>query len=371
MKQLLKITSILIVSALISGCMCSEKRGTMLNSSDSFMVGEYELADNVFGEIIELKGENILKDALFTFSETELLVRDSILILKNNPRGNTHIVQLFRLPDLELITKIGIPGRGPLEFSYNARIVPTPDTSALFYLYNGAVQEVYRVTKSFSIEMVTSKFNTLGMDIYSADNVMNLSANKYLFTERTRENNTLFQLDISEDGTSLSKLIDLNFKPNVNTLMAYFGYPAINMERNRFAYAYRYYRRLLFSDLNADSIRVVKFNAAEYDPSTDRVADGENLNTTYYHNRAVSGEQYAYFTYLGKNVDEISKERSNGTYAQYLELWDWNGNPVKKFKLDQFGYITVDEKNNKLYLASRDYEHPFFVYDLEGQLRRD
>ena len=364
MKQLFKITSILIISVFISGCKNTEKR-TISNGSDSFMTGEYELIDNVFGDIIELTGKNILKEVLFTFSETELLVHDSILILKNNARGNTHIIQLFKLPDMELMTKIGNAGRGPLEFSYSAHIIPTPDTSALIYLYNRDTREVYKVTKSLSLEMVTSKFNSLDMNTYFIENIMNLSESKYFFTERTREKNTLLQLTISQDNTSSSKLIDLNFNPNVNTSMAYFGYFAMNIEKNRFAYAYRYYRRILFSDLNADSIRVVKFNAPEYDPLTDGVADGENLNTAYYHNKAASGEKYIYFTYLGKKVEEISKEQNNGVYTQYLEVWDWNGNPIRKFKLDQFGHITVDEKNNKLYLVSREHEYPFFVYDLE------
>ena len=53
-------------------------------------------------------------------------------------------------------------------------------------------------------------------------------------------------------------------------------------------------------------------------------------------------------------------------YYIYVEQYDWNGIPIRKYKLDQWGYFTVDEKNEKLYLTSTNHDDPFFEYNLNG-----
>jgi hypothetical protein len=48
----------------------------------------------------------------------------------------------------------------------------------------------------------------------------------------------------------------------------------------------------------------------------------------------------------------------------YVEKFDWNGNPIKKYKLDHWGYFCVDSNRNKIIMASMNTEQPFLEFDL-------
>ena len=60
------------------------------------------------------------------------------------------------------------------------------------------------------------------------------------------------------------------------------------------------------------------------------------------------------------------RKEAGDNYRPYMviEQYDWNGNPVKRYKLDQGGVFAVDEKAGKLYVASFYDDDPFYVYDL-------
>lgn len=51
-------------------------------------------------------------------------------------------------------------------------------------------------------------------------------------------------------------------------------------------------------------------------------------------------------------------------YYIYVEQYDWNGSPANKFKLDQWGYFTVNEANKKNIPYVNNHDDPFFTYNL-------
>ncbi len=51
---------------------------------------------------------------------------------------------------------------------------------------------------------------------------------------------------------------------------------------------------------------------------------------------------------------EIQKDNKSGDTYVYIEQFDWEGHPIRKMKLDKFGYFfCVDEENGKLYLVEK------------------
>jgi len=79
------------------------------------------------------------------------------------------------------------------------------------------------------------------------------------------------------------------------------------------------------------------------------------------------------YTYSGLNrmikvaefySDEKKFATLSRTYYIHVEKYDWNGQPVAKYRLDQWGYFTVDEENNLLYLVSTNHDSSFFKYQL-------
>lgn len=65
-------------------------------------------------------------------------------------------------------------------------------------------------------------------------------------------------------------------------------------------------------------------------------------------------EKYIYSLYSGKIFDTSSMEKLKSAYlSDYVYVQDWEGKPVKRYKLDQeVRSIAIDEKNNILYAAS-------------------
>lgn len=71
---------------------------------------------------------------------------------------------------------------------------------------------------------------------------------------------------------------------------------------------------------------------------------------------ACAQDEYVYFLYSGHTPYDVVNI--------YVEQDDWNGNPVNKFKLNQWEFFTVNEPNKKIHLLSTNHDDPFFIYDL-------
>ncbi|GAO30652.1 BF3164 family lipoprotein [Geofilum rubicundum] len=72
-------------------------------------------------------------------------------------------------------------------------------------------------------------------------------------------------------------------------------------------------------------------------------------NTKVGYGQVVSTDNYIYALYSGQNIFE------HGFSAKNLFVFDWNGNPIKKFKLSHpIETFCVDEKNNIIYSLTSD-----------------
>lgn len=56
------------------------------------------------------------------------------------------------------------------------------------------------------------------------------------------------------------------------------------------------------------------------------------------------------------------RESSKGNIYIYLEQYDWNGNPIKKYRLDRWGYVYLDEQRNEIIMLSTWDDDPFWRY---------
>jgi hypothetical protein len=127
-------------------------------------------------------------------------------------------------------------------------------------------------------------------------------------------------------------------------------------------YAYKYFKRLAFMDFEANTVRTVNFSEKE-PKNGDEIAMLAPENVTHYW--GMSGQdRYVYVLHSGRSPVDVSMELKKGPGHIDVEKFDWNGNPVRKYRLDHWGYFCVDEKAKRIYMLSGIEDDPFWVYTI-------
>ena len=313
-----------------------------------------------FGETIELSGEQIEADTvIFKVGETEMIVKDDILVVKN---GGEHMFMFFQLPEFKFLGYGGKRGGGPDEFNF-PELVPTTDPELLCYVLESTNQKLYSVNKNREIRLYDFPFTKAKQQLFSDKQVINIDPDDFVYVETSDTGKSIFRSERIGDSISNREVYNLALNPKRKGWANYIGSFAAHPEQNRMVYAYKYFKILKFMDLEAKTIKTINFEKEEFDESSNYRINGMDENVTHYW-KICGQEDYVYLLYSGRKPVEVMRDASKKDYYIYVEQYDWNGNPVRKYKLDQWGYFTVDEKNKVIYLTSTNHDDPFFVYHL-------
>lgn len=322
--------------------------------------GEFRLKDNAFGSEIALEGQTVETDDIFQVSEICAICKDSILLLKTlQPSGAPF--RIYKLPAMELDTTVGRFGRGPDEYLY-PEIYPyaSPDYLALLVdnvREDGRIRRIARDGRieSFATRIPTPYFKYTYTRDFAAqdDRHMVFTAQSKIY--RYEDEDPALPAD-----SAIRQLADLRFGRSGVGSTRYMGSLGVNFRYGRVAWAYKYNKRLLIADFDGN-VRTLIF-----DTSDKSVSEGASMdaNTTHYW-KLYAGEKYLYLYYSGRTPMEIVAEQQHGKYYAFIEQFDWNGNPVRRYKINKWGYFTVDEPGNTLYVISTSDEFPFVRFELQ------
>ena len=173
----------------------------------------------------------------------------------------------------------------------------------------------------------------------------------------------IYRATLEGDSVRTEEIKDMTLKQAKK--MPATGCLGINPARHRMVYAYKYARIIKFMDLDSNAERTLNFQQSGFDEGTLHIADGLDANVTYYM-QVLPTRDYVYITYSGRTPYVVAAENNKGKHHMYVEKYDWNGNPVKKYKLNDFCVYTVlDEKTNRLVLSTYYYDDPLVVYQLD------
>lgn len=314
-----------------------------------------------FGGIQDLTGENKTADTvIFKISGTQALVKDGVLAMKNRHGRNS--IMLFGLPELKFITSTGPIGDGPDEFKYPALVPAQSDTSLLCYVYDAVGETFYTLSNDGVLESYPFNFGESSVK-YASRSVANVAPGDFIYAQNTSEGRSVFRATVSGDSVAVRKVFDLALSPGQKSWAAYIGDFAVNPAKDRMVYAYKYFKVIKFMDMNGKSVRTLNFEKEKFDQTSIYKLNGLDANVTHYWGVSPT-DDYVYFLYSGRTPADVVREQNQGEYYIYVEKYDWNGNPVACYKLDRWGYFTVDGNNGKLYLMSTNDDDPFFVYDI-------
>lgn len=324
--------------------------------------GEVHLTDKVFGKTIELAGTPLnLKENI---RPTQLLIKNKYLITNN--QRNDSIFMIFELPDLNCIAAFGSKGAGPEEF-ISPLIVETAEDSVLCYIYEKTDDKVYKITRNhlspeYFIKLPRQKHYSFGdkqiifYDSKSAYYAATSGEGKMIF---------YFHKDSLPQEKRFKDLTIPGYKGSWTTVIGDFG---INKYYGRIVFAYKYFKRLKIIDEQTGKERNLIFDAKELDKGLGGVATLEPTNITHFWGMSPTYE-YFWMLYSGRTPISVSNDNKNNKRYIFVEKYDWNGNPIKKYKLDNWGYFCVDEKQKTLFLAPTTGIYSLLRYNISDSIQ--
>ena len=293
--------------------------------------GEVEYKDDAFREIVEIEGHNLVADSfVFMPTNSKVLVKGKYMIMRVEVyTRDLHPFIIFKYPEMTYVTEIGQYGNGPDEFLLGD-IIPTDDPKYLCYLMETTREKLYKLNRKGQIEPYSFSFSTSpeyrpfgSLKEY----IHNVGEDDFIYSDKSKSGRSIYRSYAKGDSVIREELCSLQADPKVRNPFAYMGYMAINTKKNRIAYAYRYYKKLKFMTLNADTIKDINYNLKEFDIETLNIANGLDRNATHYC-YITGGENYVYVVHSGRVPSDMTADWSYISVEQY----DWNGNPIRKYK---------------------------------------
>ena len=316
---------------------------------------------DLFEDVIDLKGEQIIVDDLiFKPSEIEMLIKDNIMVIKS--RTQDGMFALLSLPDLQYLESFGIMGNGPDEFMFPHLCKNTESNilATIVETTNGKIYDISSdgILKPNNINIPKAKSGSN----YSGEYPGLMTDTLLYFAANSLTGKSIFTIG-GVDSIQVLEIQNLALDPKRKGWANYIGNFAINKEQTRMVYAYKYFKLVRFFDLVHNTVRTINFERDEFDESTQYKIDGLDANVTHYWGIS-SNEKYVYMLYSGRTPYQVGSDNNKGNYYIHVEKYDWNGEAIAKYKLDRWGYFSVDEENNFLYLVSTNDDSSFFKYKL-------
>jgi hypothetical protein len=291
-------------------------------------------------------------------------VIDSTLLVLDRSR-NTDFFRFYSLENGSYLGSFGKRGEGPEEYSGMIQhVVQTinPVSEAEFTVFDWVKKRLTAVNINFSSQenenspssssLFTNSSNYLLLpDLMFAQRAAFLNDSTLIGMGGT-EKGMLFFVDVNTDSTWY-----IPFQPQLinglqrrDILEMYRGEFAIHRQHGRIAIATKWFPEIVISDLDGNPEKVIQLMADTHHPS-----HFDEENRVLYYKDIKATDNYIYAVYLGlsfKQMEELLDEprTSLEDYSTEIHVFDWQGNPVRKFILENHfvQFIAIDPKSNKI-----------------------
>ena len=331
-----------------------------LKNFPSLVPGDIKLSDKSFGDLIELKGIPIATEVMFKPLELEMIVKNGMLIMKTN--GSTGLIKLLSIPELKLICEVGTKGQGPGELLF-PMLFASSDAGLLCYLYDLRRENVYTIDTAFVLKESGYRLGKEGNQMFGSKQFVETGNHQFYYASNSTTGKGIYSFN-PDQPDSLKLVFDLEagFKNNLGWT-ALTGDFAGNREKNRLAYAYKYFHQIRFFDLLTGKTRTNRFEAAANIDAESPDLRSVLAPSSITHYWGISAQpDHLYCIYSGRTPIEVGDEFKKGTDFIFIEQYDWNGNPVKRYRLDHWGYFCVDEARRTIYVAAVSADEPMYQY---------
>ena len=317
--------------------------------------------ESMFGDIIELEGRQFVPDSfIFRPSNAKMVVKGKYLVMRVDVYSqDLHPFIIFDYPAMTYVTEVGKYGNGPDEFIFGD-IIPTTDPNCLCYLMEITRDKLYKLTRKGEIVPYPYSFKSSTSKENFKEYIHNIGKDDFIYTDKSKSGRSIFRSYPEGDSIVCKELYDLNVDKKIKDPFLYAGDLAINGRKNRMVYAYKQYKKLKFMTIDASIVKELNYKTSKLDEQTLHTALGLDNSITHYCG-ITGGENFVYCVHSGRIPSDMD---ADWDYI-YIEQYDWNGNPIKKYKLkDFFGKIYVDEERRTILGINPNHDDPFIEFKL-------
>jgi len=290
-----------------------------------------------------------------------LVFPDKAVIFDN---GKEDLFKVYRLPEFTFLYSFGEIGEGPNEFSYvNENSLQAMDDNLVVVSGTNLIKIKLENDSSVmgeSIELFMSNSSPVN-GLVMIDESTYIS--DIMDAKPGGPEHQLVHLQRGEELTKFGKYPELsNIENNSQLERIYLDYgkrTVVNPKDGRLAAFYFFQNQIKYYNSQGELMQQIEI---EMPPKNDLE---EELNM--YRVEPFATSTHIYVMYVGKPKREVMEQPD--IFSPHLEIWDWDGNLLERFTLDQpLTSFAVSEKFQKLYGFSYFKEDLFFEYDLKGSM---
>lgn len=292
----------------------------------------------------KLLGKEIVFDE--TFDIIDMIIVDDYLVV-TSAQSDT-LVHIYSLPDIKLVSKMGLKGEAPFNLVYSLLFKGSGSKLIIGGFDNGKAVKYFQIQDDIVTEIQTSKvfFNEALNDAYA----MNDSILIY---------NSIFDLTLRKINIKNHSVSDICQFPKDNHQESFFysNKGKLGINNTSIVYAYFYKDQIDFMDLTG---KLIKRIVGKNDSSSISI-DNMNMNYMSYVN-LYAGTNYFYLLHRGQTLADYINNNLNDR----LEVYSGDGQIQNEYSFEIPPIIfVVDEKRNILYGYNGMYKDVLLVYKLE------
>jgi len=317
------LTKAIVIVLLLSSCNGVRKK-----------LPEFNGVNNVIADKVTI--HEIIMPDFMTKTNDKLIVSSS----ESDP-----MIYIYSLPDLVFRNSIGNKGRGPDELSSFPMFCKSMSDDYL-YVWGYTLTSMKRLKFDENDRLIND--TTYNLPRYEEFNYMHVVKDSILIYYLA-DNLTIKKYDLINEKYLEEIKYDIEDESGMGSFY-YSNRGVLSANDSYMVYAYRYKRQIDIYDVNTFKLK------------TQIIAKDSGYKDIVNYVNAFCGKKYFYLLYRGVNKNDWSSNTDT------LEVYDYNGNPVKKYQFDKSPLIfVIDEDNSLLFGYSyTDDEEPdtFLRFDI-------
>ena len=326
--------------------------------NDSIANGDaVEIPKSDFAEKEILSIEHLTPDIVTGNNEIKILSKNGYIIIKTLLKvQGEYLVTILDEKTLKEVKKLAPFGGGPGEFM-DVRVIESHNPGIIAYLIDPkdeAQRKVWALGNDLTLtEKYRFDFSRYKQRFwFGVENPQHIGGDSFLL-ERYASNGKGLHVYNAGDST-LTNILSMNFSDDFDSWwLCYLGSMAYNPGHKRIAYAFQYYDRIFFADIDGKNLRIVQPGEPERIKAKTRSDMFEKGDHTAYYGEVMSDDDYFYALYRGHTIYDPANE-DNLSY--YIEQFDMEGKPLARYKLPagkvfRIGCVSSSDKG-VLYLVN-------------------